>query len=196
MTYRYFRDPHHFSTYSPDPQPCGLCGETRPGYDGPFYGKGELDFVCEECLASGALAEAGQSTNEGDISRLRQQVCQLHPHLGPAEVEDLVQKRDQELGHQTPLITTWQYFFWPAHCGDYCCYVKEVGQPELNRLAGNGDGKAFFATHLIEPMENAGEIWEDIRKDVPKDTSVSYSLAVYLFQCVHCGTHLFHWDCD
>lgn len=61
--FRYFHDPHNFSTYTLEPQQCEICGEHRPGYGGSFYGPEDLDFVCEDCLANGKLAERNFTTN-------------------------------------------------------------------------------------------------------------------------------------
>jgi len=103
------------------------------------------------------------------------------------------------LEHRTPHLVTWQSFLWPAHCGDYCCFVKEVGKPDLNELAPDGDGQAFFGSHLygrLADSTDASAVWEGIRPDSPNDNSVAYDIGVYLFQCLHCGAHVILWDCS
>src|SRR5262249_375267 len=75
---------------------------------------------------------------------------------------------------------------------------KEVGKPEIIGLAPDGDGVAFLATHAadIESIEHAGEVWKAIRKDVPQDGSVAYSVGVYLFRCLICDEPLIRWDAE
>jgi len=108
-----------------------------------------------------------------------------------------VWERTAEVEQRTPSPVTWQHLSWPAHCGDYACFIGEVGQPDLNALAPNGDGKAFLAEHLHEAMLMLEtDIWDWIRPDSPKDASTSYSVGVYLFQCLHCGHYLILWDVD
>lgn len=197
-TFRYFAHPHQFSTYREEPAQCNLCGRSRPGYAGPFYGPRDIEFVCEECLATGRLKGLDIATNQGDIDSLREQVRGFHQQLRDDECERLVRDRTAELEHQTPSHITWQDFFWPAHCGDYCCFIKEVGQPELARLAPDGNGPEFLATHAsdITDIESAREVWAGIRPDIPLDSHLSYSLGVYLYHCLICSEHVLLWDCD
>jgi len=196
MTFTYFRQPHEFSTYKSEPQTCEVCKMVGLGYSGPFYGEKDIEFVCEECLLSGKLAEVGVFANSGNVRSLREQLEKLHSEFDENQVKDLVERRNSELEHRTPNIVTWQDFEWPAHCGDYCCFIKEVGKPELDSLASNGDGQSFFAEHLIDGGVNIADIWQSIRPDEPKDNTVAYSVGVYLFQCLHCDEYMIFWDCD
>lgn len=171
----------------------------RPGYKGPFRGQTDVDFVCEECLVSGQLAEVNAETNQGRIAALRSQLGEMHPELTNEEIEELVRERTAELMHRTPHLVTWQDFSWPAHCGEYCRFIKEVGKPDLNELAADGNGQAFFGRHLCEKKKRFTKIehvWKGIRHDSPKDNTVAYSVGVYLFQCLHCQEYVILWDCD
>src|SRR5947208_2790255 len=138
--FRYFRDPHAFAYYTADPQECGLCQKERPGYEGPFYGEEEVDFVCEPCLAAGRLAEHDLSANEGDAQALRQQLVVRDPPQSLLDIEVTVQERTKELERATPHLGSWQDWQWPAHCGDYCSYVKLAGKADLETAASDGDG--------------------------------------------------------
>jgi uncharacterized protein CbrC (UPF0167 family) len=81
--FRYFAHPHRSTTYQEQPQPCDICGAVRPGYPGGFSGvMDDVRFVCEECLASGRLAEYDLSTNEGNPAELAAQLRRLQPQLG------------------------------------------------------------------------------------------------------------------
>ena len=172
--FRYFRDPHHFSSYTDTGEVCPFCGLVRPGYGGGFFGLDTegYDFICEVCLLEGKLAEKDLTINEGSI---------LHP------------ERISELEQRTPAIMTWQQLLWPAHCGDFCCFLKEAGQLDLQRLAPDDDGQRFFEDHMEERQE---DVWKNIRPDAPVDNSMGWSIGVYLFQCLECGEYVIQWDCD
>jgi uncharacterized protein len=193
--FKYFLRPHHFSTYSNTPQKCYFCGHLTAGYKGPFYGAQEIEFICEPCLLQGRLAEAGASTNDGIITALIQQLAQQHPELSDLERETIAQARNDELSHTTPAPETWQYFVWPAHCGDYCRYLKEAGKPDLIAAAPNSDPRLLFEASN-EFNEKFNEWWEGVRPDSPQDNSIAYSMGVYLFQCLHCQKYIILWDQD
>jgi uncharacterized protein CbrC (UPF0167 family) len=198
-TFRYFDHPHQFSTYRSEPESCSICGTERSGYGGPFYGyDDETDFVCEECLASGRLAEHRLWTNSGDQAALERQLRNLQPPLDEEALQALKSERTDELERRTPEVMTWQDFNWPAHCGDYCRFVKEVGIPDLERLAPDGDGLRFFASHCedIENIEHAREVWPGIRPDSPESGALAYDVGVYLFECLTCGETVLLWDCS
>lgn len=197
-TYRYFSTPHEFSTWTPQPHRCDLCGRERPGYEGPFHGAGDVNFVCEECMMAGRLKDVNCTTNDPDANALRQQLQAPGTELGDKKIEETIRERTDALVYATPHLVTWQDFFWPAHCGDYCRFLKEVGQPELNELAPDGDGLTFFRTHAdnIQDEAHAREVWEDIREDSPTNGENAYPMGVFLFQCLGCGEHVIHWDME
>ncbi|HEY7349312.1 MAG TPA: CbrC family protein [Ktedonobacterales bacterium] len=197
-SYRYFTLPHQFSTYRPEPQRCELCDRSLPGYEGPFFGKREVAFVCEECLVSGRLIEAELFTNRGDTAALEQQLAHLQPELTSQTRQVLAQEQTRELEQRTPHLVTWQDFLWPVHCGEYCRFLKEIGQPGLNRLAPDGRGMVFFAEHALwmEGLAHAEEVWPGVRPDIPEDGQVAYAIGVYLFQCQHCHEAVLLWDAD
>ena len=192
--YRYFERPHQFSTYRMEPRACDLCGLQRPGYDAGGFS--DLDVVCEECLAGGRLAEDNVATNEGDRKRLGEQVRQMRTELTEAEVDEYMEARTHGLEQRTPQLPSWQPFCWPVHCGDYCRYVKEVGQGDLNGLAPDGDGLAFFIAHDVTGLGGTAEVWSTIRPDAPDDNALGYHVGVYLFRCLSCGDYVILWDCD
>ena len=177
--FRYFADPHGpNSTWMDDPQECEICGETRRGYEGTYYGEEDVEFVCEPCLVSGRLAERNLTTNEGDAAAL---LDQLGERAGR-----LAEERRSELEQRTPHLVTWQDWFWPAHCGDFCRFERRVGRHELTALAPDGDGHRFYLDHLAEePLD-----WELL----PPSGDEVYDVGVYLFRCLDCGTHQIRWD--
>jgi uncharacterized protein CbrC (UPF0167 family) len=199
-SFRYFERPHDFSTYDTEAKRCDICGEMRPGYGGPFDGeRDDIERVCEECLATGRLSDLDMETNEGDVAALRASLAALRPELSEAERERIVGERDDELCHMTPYPVTWQGFFWPARCGDYCRYIKEVGRRDLLALAPEGDGPAFLAAHdFIAAKDKTGRArlaWNDIRPDAPTYIAAdewdnAYLVGVYLFRCLSCDEPL------
>ena len=108
-------------------------------------------------------------------------------------MENFVKDRNNELEHRTPHVITWQDFFWPAHCGDYCCFIKEAGKPDLVPIAP--EGKYHLLFNDIDD-ESFRYFWEGIRPDSPKDNSTAYSIGVYLFQCLHCKQFIILNDSD
>ncbi len=199
MTFRYFQRPHHFSTYTSKARPCGICRKFGPGYEGPFRGAARLEFVCETCLESGRLAEAGGRTNRPAQNDLSRQLRAAHPAHSAEQIASLAGQRTDELEGRTPLIVSWQKLLWPAHCGDYCVFVKEIGRPDLKKLDAKGSGRKFFKTHLHRSQQASTDIdlvWEGIRSDAPQNNDLVYPLSVYLFQCQDCGEHVILWDFD
>lgn len=196
--FRYFKQPHQFSTYQAASRRCDVCEHEGPGYGGPFYGTRAITFVCEDCLASGRLQHYGATTNDGNTEALRQQVWEWNPDLSDVERARLVQERTIELTLLTPHLVTWQEVVWPAHCGDYCRFIKEVGQPELAHPSPEGDGEAFFAAHAhdIADRSHAHAMWEGIRSDIPINGHAAYPVGVYLFRCLTCGEPVLLWDAD
>lgn len=201
VEFRYFAYPHEFASFSTTPAKCDFCGEERPHYSGSFYGPDdERETICEECLVSGRLEPLEMTTNSGNIATLRRQLSELRPELSAEERERVARERTAEVEARTPSLQTWQYFDWPVHCGDYCQYIKEVGQPELAAIAPDGDGPSYLVAHAsgwgITNIELARKVWEDIRPDTPTDISGAYSVGIYLFACLSCGEHIIMWDCD
>ncbi|RIV26397.1 hypothetical protein D2Q93_04295 [Alicyclobacillaceae bacterium I2511] len=192
--YRYFRHPYQFSTYTDNLSTCELCGQYRTGYMGEFYGLEEMEFVCEECLINGKLGENGFTTNEGDKGSLVRQL-QGFGVLSNEEIEMLAQKCTVDLEQRTPFIPTYQHLFVPAHCGDYCCYLKQAGQSDFNELSPDGEGKRFLSS-MIDDHIDVGYLWSSMRSDSPQNAELTTPIGVYLFQCIHCGRYKVAWDHD
>lgn len=185
----YFADPQNFSTWSELPQECTLCGQERSGFEGPFYGEEDVEFICEACLASGAIVETGANTNDGDMESLREQMQEANPGMGEEALAKEVERKFATLGEQTPPMATHAPLLWPAHCGDFCIFVKEVGQADLKQVAPRGDALTFMMMHLVEtaPGQDAQQIYDRMRPESTENNHISHSPAVYLFQCRNCG---------
>lgn len=190
-TYRYFADPENFSTWSEHAQECSLCGEERPGFEGPFYGEEDLEFICEPCLVDGAIVESGANTNDGDMESLREQIGEANPSYDDDQIAREVERKFAELSEKTPPMATHGPLLWPAHCGDFCVFHKEIGRADLEQLSPKGDGLTFLMMHLVEtrPGQDAQKILSKMRPEATTNNHLSHSPAVYHFQCQTCKEH-------
>ncbi len=203
--YRYFRDPHHFSSYQAAPERCDICGKSRAGYGGVYYGENEdVEFVCEECIIAGRLVEKEQFTNTGNVDLVGEQLLKLNPEWSAEQIASAADERLLELQTRTPGIITWQDTDFPVHCGDFCCFLKYAGRPDYKAISSLRDGyDAWFASMDFpnyKPSsidQQAKYLWEKcLRDDTPKDGETACSAEFYLFQCLACGTYITEWDQD
>jgi uncharacterized protein CbrC (UPF0167 family) len=193
IPFRYFQNPiHPLSSWNAEAAACHFCGAFGPGFDGPCYGFHEVKRTCETCLRGGRLADLELTTCEGDASALTAQLASLRPDLSPTDLALEVRARTAELEQRTPGLCTWQDFFWPAHCGDYCIFVEEVGRQELIELAGGEDPLTWFCS-LASGADM--HVWDAVRKDSARaNSTVSYDVTIYRFSCRVCRTVVLHWD--
>ncbi len=169
---RYFAEPHLWSTYVTKGPACHFCHREGPGYEGPYYG-------CS-----------------GDTEALHAQLAAQS--LTAAQRKTLLAERTRALEGRTPRLITWQDLLWPAHCSDYCRFVKEVGRKDVEKLAGDDDPQSWLEEHLEESTQESTDIddlWESI---TPKslDRPSKWGLCVYLFECVTCGEPVLLWDSE
>jgi uncharacterized protein CbrC (UPF0167 family) len=203
ITYRYFRLPHQFSNFLSEPRRCDICGLVRGIYDMTLKGEStatdDVRYVCDERLSDGKLAERGAWVNLANMKLLGDNLARRHPELPTDDIEALARERTVEVEQRTPHPLTWQDFFWPAHCGDYCRYEHEVGKPDLLALAGDREVITFIEECLQEDdrtMTDTRYLWESLRPDSPTGIVPAYSIGVYLFQCLICDRDLLLWDAD
>lgn len=190
-SYPYFKDPANFSTWSEFAQECHICGEEKPGFEGPFYGEEEIEFICEDCLKNGAIVEFGATTNDGDMESLREQIAEQNPTLGADDVAKQVERKFAALTEQTPPMATHAPLLWPAHCGDFCVYEKEAGKADLAAIAPGGDVEAFFMLHFLQTDDHQDpqSILKRMHAEAIENNHISHSPAVYLFRCGTCDEH-------
>ena len=148
---------------------CDCCGcSTHIYYDGPFYAIDDINYLCPNCIASGAAAKKFDGDFQDDG-------C-LEPKVLDAEKVD-------ELIHRTPGYSGWQQEYWRSHCGDFCAFIGYVGAAELKALG-------VLDEVLDDPQ------WSEEEKDLIKTSVNGGSLQCYLFKCLHCGKHMVWMDCD
>ena len=147
---------------------CDCCGkDTDVYYTGPFYSTATVDYLCPECIASGAAAEEfdGEFQDSESVDEVSD----------PLKLDELI--------HRTPGYCGWQQEYWLAHCGDYCAFL---GYPMWEDLE-----KAGLAEEIEETYrEDINDIdFEDAREHLETDGG-------YLFRCLHCGKHFIYIDFD
>ena len=148
---------------------CDCCGcSTHIYYDGPFYAIDDINYLCPNCIASGAAAKKFDGDFQDD---------------GCLESEVLDAEKVDELIHRTPGYSGWQQEYWRSHCGDFCAFIGYVGAAELKALG-------VLDEVLDDPQ------WSEEEKDLIKTSVNGGSLQCYLFKCLHCGKHMVWMDCD
>ena len=148
---------------------CDCCGcSTHIYYDGPFYAIDDINYLCPNCIASGAAAKKFDGAFQDD--------CCLESEVLDAEKVD-------ELIHRTPGYSGWQQEYWRSHCGDFCAFIGYVRAAELKALG-------VLDEVLDDPQ------WSEEEKDLIKTSVNGGSLQCYLFKCLHCGKHMVWMDCD
>lgn len=229
--FRYFHNPYKYHAYSKERQECDVCHQNFSGYEVKgLYGAeaicDEINFICEKCLTEGKLRSLGCSTNSGNPTILRQQLenslrlIKPFPRLSDEEIKKLVKEKTEEIEYRTPRIYSFKSFNWPVHCGDYCCFIGEMGKEELNILSSNKNGRAFLDEILFErdilidphyfktgitkkrldqvykeAEEYLNWLWEYIPEHAPRKKTDPVS-CLLLFQCLHCNQYLAILDLD
>lgn len=168
-----------------------MCSEEKPGFEGPFYGEDEIEFICEDCLQRGEIVEIGATTNDGDMESLREQIAELQPNLKDEQIAKEVERKFATLAEQTPPMATHAPLLWPAHCGDFCVYLKEAGRADLQKLAPGGDSLAFVQMHFLQSDQHQDpeKIHAKMRPEATENNHISHSPAVYLFKCRTCDEY-------
>lgn len=193
--FRYMANPSAGSP--PADAPCGLCGTDRDVRVSGFAGARDIDAICLRCIAAGLPDDVAMG-RDGDGGALRKQLRALHPDWTDAQLAADAAEKIRELAHRTPTILSWQEWFWPACCGDFCSFLQHAGQADLDGLAagfGVEDGRALLAAGLIdETLQPASEVWR-ILPTASQSPESNDSPQAYVFQCRHCRRARIEWDC-
>lgn len=220
--FRYFHNPHSYlAGYIAEGRECDICHNKLPGYKiGGLYGYEDvcesINFICEKCLVGGKLKgiscqimsieRKGGSYSKNEYDDLKDSLKEFHPELLDDEIKKIADQRTDEINYCTPKISTWQEFQWPVHCGDYCCFIGEMGKEELNNLSLDGNGRKFLDTILFENEGYKVKGWEgeyeldnlwmrQLQEHTPRNDKDPVS-CLFLFQCLTCGKYLGFTDFD
>ncbi|MCP8309228.1 MAG: CbrC family protein [archaeon] len=157
---------------------------------------------CFECVAEGRLLEVRASAVEGDFGALKRQMQSKNPNASANEIEKQAREITKQLEGSTPKFPTWQDWHWPAHCGDYCQFIRLAGQDDFNKLAEDGNGKELFRNSLygdLKETENVDLIWSRLKPDSVSgiiDPNDNWSPMAYIFKCLKCGAIVTIYDFD
>jgi len=157
---------------------CSVCKEKRNlKYTSSFYSIEEPDYICPWCIASGKAAEKfnGEFNDYCGIEGVSP-----NPNDPPSEIS---KKLLQEITNKTPSYVSWQQEVWLTHCNEPCAFIAYVD---------------FEATkpYLEELKEDIETITNDYGTNMIEYLTKDGGTVGYLFQCVKCGKHRLHIDCD
>lgn len=148
---------------------CACCGaRTYVFYQTPFYTEHDVEYLCPACIATSAAAKKFDGV-------FQDEECLDEGVDDPEKLDELI--------HRTPGYRAWQQEYWRAHCGDFCAFLGYVGAKELRELGV-----------LEEVLENSP--WSEFQKELISKMVNGGCVQGYLFQCLHCGTHLLWMDAD
>ncbi|WP_083891507.1 CbrC family protein [Fibrella aestuarina] len=156
---------------------CSICNERRQiKYTSSFYSVDVPEYICPWCIESGKAAEKYSG--------------KFNDYLGiegvSSDSNDLNYAIDEELlleiTNKTPSYVSWQQEVWLTHCDRPCAFIDYADTETIKLLS----------EELNDDIGTSGYDPELIRVALSKDGS----LVGYLFQCVKCGHHRLHIDCD
>jgi uncharacterized protein len=148
---------------------CSCCNEERNlKYTGSFYSVEEPEYICAWCIENGKVAKMFEG--------------EFNDYAGIENSENINKELLLEISERTPSYISWQQEVWLTHCNEPC---KLIGYADTTIIAPLLD-------ELNDDIENNGYEPEMIKEYLSKDGS----LVGYLFQCVNCGQHRLHVDCD
>lgn len=180
--FRYHPDPLRTGSAVRAEHECSVCGRRRHvRYRGPIYGR-QPQSLCLHCISDGeasrALGTAADGSNGLDI---------------PAAFSDAVDVPDdvpnhvvEEINYRTPGFHGWQQQRWLYHCGDGAAFLGPAGyrdvEPHPDAI------EMLRASH--QQFGWSREATDDVLHRLDRDGEPT----AYLFQCLHCRTHVASWD--
>jgi len=201
--FKYFEFPEKYAYILEEKSNCDICGEEKQCFDAENYtGLEDYYAFCFDCVATGKLEEIEVTSVEGDWHELLRQLKAANANLGEDEIEEIAQEKSLELESSTPVFATWQDWFWPAHCGDYCKLIQLAGQEDYNNLAPDGNGKELFQKSLYYDLRehtDVDAVWDGLKHGKITgiaDDEDNWGTMAYIFKCLNCGEYITIWDCD
>ena len=145
-------------------------------YTGPFYSVDDPEYVCPWCIYDGSAATAyhGEFNDYASIEGVSPDPAEAPPAISTEYITEITQK--------TPGYHSWQQGVWLIHCDEPCAFLGYADSEKIKP----------FLEELGEDIKNCGIDPEYVKNHLTKDSDV----AGYLFQCVRCGKHRLHADCN
>ncbi len=167
--FKYHPDPIKTGAFETDKTvKCDCCGKkTSVYYTNPFYSVEEIEFLCPQCIESGAAADKfdGEFQDPMSVDRVSD----------PAKLD--------ELALRTPGYCGWQQEYWLAHCDDYCAFLGYYTWRQLEEM---GIAKEIEETYR---QDICMLDFSDAKEYLQNNEG-------YLFKCLHCGKHFIYFDFD
>jgi len=178
--FRYVNDIAHCLTGTADAK-CVVCGQKEPEFGFiVFHDEGcDEHDVCMSCLRSGALKNISIAVNHPDLDTF---VNLRRPGISDADQEAYIQERSDEIMYRTPRPAIQNEFRWPVHCFDYLTFHRPVYPEDLDRLAPDGNGRAYFVEHL----ETKETDWHQEDIDAFWTSGGRGHVTAYLWHCAEC----------
>ena len=157
---------------------CSVCNEKRNlKYTSSFYSIEDPDYICPWCIVNGRAAEKfnGEFNDYCGIEGVSP-----NPNDPPSKIP---QELLREITNKTPSYVSWQQEVWLTHCNEPCAFIAYVDFETIK-------------PYLEELKEDIETITNDYGTNMIEYLTKSGSVVGYLFQCVKCGKHRLHIDCD
>lgn len=171
-TFVYHRDPVQTGAIESRNIVCAACGEHSPYvYLGPIFADDEVEQICPWCI------EDGRAAAKFDLEFVDATACE--PVADEAAVEHLVTR--------TPGFTGWQEERWLSHCGDFCTYIANIPNTQLN------EQEELIQTIDLATSPSVGALLKSLAQtdkgplDRLLDGETPYR--IHVFACRHCGIH-------
>ncbi|MFH7016493.1 CbrC family protein [Flavobacterium sp. FlaQc-47] len=178
-TFKYSPNAYDIDVFIKEEGTCSVCNLKRGmKYTGSFYSIEEPEYICPWCIQDGSASKKydGEFNDYAGIEGISANPS--IPNSLNMDKESLL-----EVSERTPSYISWQQEAWLSHCNEPCAFIgyadSEMIKPYLDELK--------------EDIEvNIGYDPEFVQNNLTTDGS----LVGYLFQCIHCGRHRLHADCD
>lgn len=160
-TFKYIENPEKILAYSDKPINCDCCGKEVHCYANSMYTQHQVNAICCDCIKDGSACKKFKGNFNDAI-----------------EMDNA--SAMEELLTRTPPLPTYQNFFWPECCEDFCKFLRVCSPSDLK------DEKIL--SDLKETYDEEEVSFEEL--------SLINPYYILLFQCLKCGKHHIIIDFD
>ena len=156
---------------------CSVCEQPRQlKYICSFYSVDEPEYICPWCIADGSTAKKykGSFNDELGIEGMSPNPDDSPPSLSDEHIIAITSR--------TTSYFSWQQEAWLVHCNEPCAFIGYAGYEEV--------------MPLLDELQDDLSQWSDDPEEMASFLTKDGSTVGYLFQCVQCGQHRLHVDCD
>ena len=181
IEFKYFAEPENFAFLNTEIDTCEVCGEKKTCFDtSSYFGEGELEAVCDTCMAEGKLLELDICGNDIPFNAN----VLLSPELNTDEHTNMI-------AYCTPKLPAWQAMQWPIKNGDFCRFIKLASRNDFS-----GKEELFRAIPDDYKCDHsADDFWEMIPcNKITNLDDGNYDTSFYLFMSG--DEKIVIWDCN